>query len=146
MSAPWEAAALCLMGSSATCVLLNVPRRHVLACGAIGTFAFFTALGLGSLGLTPIATSFLASFLTGVVAEVAARVVGSPVALFSVPGVIPLVPGVMAYRAMFALVEERHDLGSSIAVGAVLIAASLAAGLVLAGSLFHLGDRHLDQG
>jgi uncharacterized membrane protein YjjB (DUF3815 family) len=86
-------------------VLFNVPRRYLpacLACAAIGH-------GLRTLVMqfnVPIefATLFGAT-VVGFIAYGLAYRLEAPAALFAIPGIIPLIPGSFAYRAMVGMVS-----------------------------------------
>lgn len=54
-----------------------------------------------------------------------------PVIIFSVGGIIPLVPGGLAYDAMRRFVENDNNLGIQYGVQALLLSGAIAAGLVL---------------
>jgi uncharacterized membrane protein YjjB (DUF3815 family) len=133
-----EKAILCFVGASLTGILFSVPRRALLACGILGTLAWLVAELLMARKVSPIAASFMAAFMVEVLAEVLARAMKLPAICFSIVGVIPLVPGVSAYNAMYAFVMDQHDAGTSYAMRALLVAAAISAGLVMAGSIFRL--------
>jgi uncharacterized membrane protein YjjB (DUF3815 family) len=127
---------LCFAGTASACILFNVPRNTVILCGTIGVLGWFTAIIGQANGFNEVASVFVASLLVAVAAEVAARVMRIPAFCFTVPGVIPLVPGVAAYNAMLAFVTEQHQVGTEHTVHMLLVAAAIAAGLGTAGSLF----------
>lgn len=128
----------CFLGSACSSVLVNVPRRAVLACGIMGNIAWFTSLLLLSLGVSALASNFLAALAVALIAELMARWMQVPVSCFWVPAILPLVPGVSAYRAMYAFVEDQYTVGSQMAVQAILTAGAISGGVMLAGSLFQL--------
>lgn len=129
---------LCFLGSACSSLLVNVPRRAVLACGLMGNIAWFTSLLLIGWGTSVLASNFLAALTVALIAELMARWMQLPVSCFWVPGILPLVPGVTAYRAMYAFVEDQYTLGSQMAVQTLLVAAAISGGIMLAGSLFQL--------
>lgn len=128
--------ALSFAGSASSGVLFNVPRRALVACGLAGNVAWFSFLGFQRAGLSEAAATFVAAFIVAVASEILARVKRMPSPVFSVPGVIPLVPGLYAYHAMYGFVNEQYGEGGSYAVRTLLVAAAIGAGLVMAGSLF----------
>jgi uncharacterized membrane protein YjjB (DUF3815 family) len=67
----------------------------------------------------------------GIVSQFFARSFKMPVIIFSVGGIIPLVPGGLAYNAMRKFVEEEYTLAVEIAVRALMLSGAIAAGLVL---------------
>ncbi len=104
-------------------VLFNVPRRALLFCflaGACGQ-SVRTALALFEVPL--LSATFAGALSVGLVAVVFARRLNVPAGLFSLPGAIPMVPGVFAFRAMLALITlTGHEIAdSSFSLNEVLI-------------------------
>ena len=129
---------LSFAGSASSSVLFNVPRRAILPCGIAGNVAWFGFLGFQATGMSEPAATFLAAFLVAMASEILARIMRMPTSCFSVPGVIPLVPGLYAYHATFGFVNNQYAEGSSYAIRTLLVAAAIGAGLVMAGSLFRM--------
>jgi uncharacterized membrane protein YjjB (DUF3815 family) len=86
-------------------VLFNVPPRYLSACvgcAALGHALRALVMHFG----VPIefATLFAATVL-GFVALLLANRLQAPAMLFAIPGIIPMIPGSFAYRAMIGLVS-----------------------------------------
>jgi uncharacterized membrane protein YjjB (DUF3815 family) len=64
-----------------------------------------------------------------------ARVLKVPSPVLSIPGVIPLVPGSVAYRSVVHLVKGEEILGVELGTRAGLTAVGIASGLLLASAL-----------
>lgn len=79
---------------------------------------------------TVIAT-FAATVVVGVISQFFARSFKMPVIIFSVGGIIPLVPGGLAYDAMRKFVENDNNQAIQIGVQALLLSGAIATGLVL---------------
>lgn len=58
-----------------------------------------------------ILASFLSSFTVGIYSVFISRIRHEPQMLFAIPSVIPLVPGVLAYRAMLGLIKLSENIG-----------------------------------
>ena len=86
-------------------ILFNVPQRTLLiiwGLGALGGLTKFLLLGFE----VNIALSSLAgATLIGVLSVYAAHGKQAPPLVFSIPSVIPMVPGAFAYRMMLGLME-----------------------------------------
>ncbi len=54
-----------------------------------------------------------------------------PVTIFNIPGMVPLVPGGLAYQAVRNLVTGSYQAAASYTVQAIMIAGAIALGLVL---------------
>jgi len=125
------------------CILFNAPRRALLQCGIAGAVGWIAYLQLERGWDTVIAT-FGATVIVGVVSQIFARSFKMPVIIFSVGGVIPLVPGGMAYDAMRRFVEKDYTTAVQIATQAFLLSGAIAAGLVLSevlGQMFRRNNK-----
>jgi len=125
------------------CILFNAPRRALLQCGIAGAVGWIVYLQLERGWDTVIAT-FGATVIVGVVSQIFARSFKMPVIIFSVGGIIPLVPGGMAYDAMRRFVEKDYTAAVQIATQAFLLSGAIAAGLVLSevlGQMFRRNNR-----
>jgi len=112
------------------CILFNAPRRALLQCGIAGAVGWVLYLQLEREWDTVIAT-FGATVVVGVISQIFARSFKMPVIIFSVGGIIPMVPGGMAYDAMRRFVEKDYTAAVQIATQAFLLSGAIAAGLVL---------------
>ena len=106
------------------------PRAVVVAgvaggAGAIG----YSLLVLTSAG--PIAASAVAATVIGFSGGVISRRLRIPPLVIAVSGMVPLLPGLTTYRALFELAVERNYTGLSTLMVATSVALALAAGVVL---------------
>ena len=82
-------------------LLFNVPRRTLFGCTLAGALGYAFRLLLLELGLVGIETgTLLAATLVSVLGIVFGRVWRVPAVVFAVPGLIPFVPGSLAFRAV----------------------------------------------
>ena len=79
-----------------------------------------------------------ASFMIAFASQIFARRLKTPVIVFTLPGLIPLVPGGAAYNMMRAFVEGNTELGFQFATTTFLTAGALALGLSINGAFFQL--------
>ena len=85
-------------------ILFNVPRRTIFSIwslGAMGGLIKFTAMNF-DLGI--VFASFLGAVGIAIVAIQMAHMRNSPPLVFSIPSVIPMVPGVFAYKFMLGMI------------------------------------------
>ncbi|MNB80534.1 hypothetical protein D3C81_380370 [compost metagenome] len=118
------------IASATFCILFNTPRRMLLPCGLAGMLGWMVYLLL-SPDWKPVVATFFATVIVGAVSQIFARVFKMPVIIFSVGGIIPLVPGGLAYDAMRRFVEDDYITALQVAVQALLLSGAIAAGLVL---------------
>ena len=88
-------------------ILFNAPVRALIAVWIGGFIAGITKFSLLStdVGAGMIASTLVASFFVGVFAIPLAKSRGVPDVIIAIPSVIPLVPGVFAYKAMMGLIK-----------------------------------------
>jgi uncharacterized membrane protein YjjB (DUF3815 family) len=86
-------------------ILFNVPQRVLFTIWLFGAFGGVTKLLLLKVGASIILSSFGGSILIGILTIPAAHNSHAPPLVFTIPSVIPMVPGVFAYRMMLGLIE-----------------------------------------
>lgn len=129
------------VASAAFGVLFSVPRRLLLACGLTGMLGWGAYMALLNYEVKSIPAALLASFLATVVSQVLARLYKSPVTTFSVSGIVPLVPGGLAYDAMRHFVQNDYVTALQLAAKVCMISGAIAMGLVLSEVLFQILKR-----
>ncbi|MDE3235707.1 MAG: threonine/serine exporter family protein [Bacteroidota bacterium] len=101
----------CGFGAVGFGILFNVPPRTLFALwvgGAIGGFLKFSLLQL-SAGV--VFASFVGASFIGILSIPIAHFRHVPPMIFSIPSVIPLIPGVFAYRTMLGLIKLTGSIG-----------------------------------
>ena len=117
-------------------VMYQVRGYKILLCGLGGSLTWAVYLLVVNRTGDEIAGFFAATMLISLVSEVLARVVKTPVIMFLVPMLIPLIPGGNLYESTTYLIQNQMGLfGSSIAlllrkVGAIAFGIIFVASLV----------------
>jgi uncharacterized membrane protein YjjB (DUF3815 family) len=93
-------------------VLFNVPQRVLFTVWMFGSIGGFTKLILISFGSNIILASLGGSILIGILTISAAHKRHAPPLVFTIPSVIPLVPGVFAYRMMLGIMQMAGNSGN----------------------------------
>jgi len=99
-------------------ILFNVPSKTLSAIwsgGAVAGFVKFTVLFL-SAGAPAVQSSFFAAFAAGVVSILTAHLLREPPSIFAIPSVIPLVPGVFAYKTMIGFIKLAGNVGDNYSI------------------------------
>lgn len=111
-------------------VLFNAPRRALIQCGLIGMLGWilYYVLVLGEMDVVP-ATVF-GAMLVAVLSQISSKVFKKPVIVFNVSGIIPLVPGGVAYDAMRHFVENDYFTAVQLSAKVMLLAGAIAIGLM----------------
>jgi uncharacterized membrane protein YjjB (DUF3815 family) len=113
-------------------IWFSLPRETLLRAGLVGMGGFLVRSLVTRLGQPLMVGSFFAALFIGVFGYYRARTFHYPRAIFTVTGIIPLVPGVSSYRAILLFSQGNLTLGLENAVQAMFVIASLAAGLTVA--------------
>lgn len=118
--------------SAATSLAMRGPKHTVVPIGLVGLLGWvFFQLGLLIWpGSGPFA-AFLGALAVGLAAEIFARRLHQPTILFIIPGLFPLVPGIMAYRGTLALINGDLNNAAAHWVQTLLFAGGLAVGLTI---------------
>ncbi|WP_244868530.1 threonine/serine exporter family protein [Paenibacillus rhizolycopersici] len=132
------------IASGAFGILFNAPKRTLLQCGLSGMVGWMVYILLES-QMGGVFATVAATFLVGALSQLFARIYKKPVIIFSVAGIIPLVPGGLAYDAMRRFVENQYDLAVELAAKAFLLSGSIAIGLVLSEVLGQLLIRRVPR-
>jgi uncharacterized membrane protein YjjB (DUF3815 family) len=110
-------------------LLFNVPRRALFLCCLVGGVGRLVRLIAVSLGASSVGGSYLGALAVGLLGYLLARTFRMPRMVFTVTGVIPMIPGVPAFGTLLELASGNIDAGLHNAVDTVLIGGALAMGL-----------------
>jgi uncharacterized membrane protein YjjB (DUF3815 family) len=86
-------------------ILFNVPPRTLFAIWYLGALGGITKFWMLDLNLNIILSSLIGASLVGILSVPLAHKIHSPPLIFSIPAVIPMIPGVLAYRMMLGLMK-----------------------------------------
>lgn len=118
------------ISSAAFGIIFNAQRSSLLKCGIVGMSGWFVYFMMTTMGYDAVPASLIASFVVALISQMFARLYKTPIIIFNVAGIIPLVPGGLAYDAMRNFVENDYSLALSLAAKAGLISGAIALGLV----------------
>ena len=129
-------------------VLFNVPVRTLPGCMVCGALGHMLRTVLISLGLGFELASLVGATAVGFIGTAFARRWETPAMVFTVSGVIPMIPGVFAFRAMLGVINLISALDAQAGLAALyetsfnaartgLILGALAVGIAAPTLLFH---------
>ncbi|HWL26534.1 MAG TPA: threonine/serine exporter family protein [Ureibacillus sp.] len=127
-------------------VIFNAPIKAIPICGFVGSIGWMIYYTFMQQGMTEIQATFLAAFVVAIVAQVFARKFKTPMIVFNVSGIIPLVPGGIAYNTMRSIVELDYTRGIEFGMKAFMISGAIAMGLVFAEVIIQITYRLLNKG
>lgn len=103
------AAAIAAMGFS---MIFNIPRRLLWVVAVGGIIAVCTRNFVNfDLGYGPVIGSFIGAFAVSLIAVKAVHIFHVPNHVLTIPSVIPMIPGVLMYRSLFALINMGGVVG-----------------------------------
>ncbi|WP_262393029.1 threonine/serine exporter family protein [Sporolactobacillus inulinus] len=125
----------------ATCafgIIFNIPFKPLLHGGLIGMIGWLIYFFLFQNTGSDLLATFAASLVIAMMSQVAARLWKNPVTLYSVSGIIPLVPGGLSYSVMSRAVDNNYDIAIYFAEKVFVLSGAIAMGLVLAEVIYQL--------
>lgn len=129
-------------GSYSFAILFNSPRKQRSTGGLTGAVGWVAYLAFLNYGLSRLSATFAAAVVVAIISETAGRLRKAPVTIFLLPGIIPLVPGADAYLAMLAFSRGDWASGIDITVKTLFLAAAIAGGSILTGSITRMRKNH----
>jgi uncharacterized membrane protein YjjB (DUF3815 family) len=91
-------------------ILFNVPSRTIFLIWVLAAIGGITKLILVKMGASVILASFAGATLIGILSIPFAHNRHTPPLVLSIPALIPMVPGVFAYRTMIGLIKLTGDI------------------------------------
>ncbi|WP_370331167.1 threonine/serine exporter ThrE family protein [Mycolicibacterium hippocampi] len=120
-----------LAGASLT-VASYAPWRSVVTAGLTAALAELVLIGLGTAGFGQVVASGIAAVGVGVIATLISIRRQSPALVTATAGIMPMLPGLAVFRAVFYLaVDEEFTDGMRQLIAAAAVALALGAGVVL---------------
>ncbi|MGM1045552.1 MAG: threonine/serine exporter family protein [Bacillota bacterium] len=120
------------IASAAFGMIFNAPRKALMQCGFAGMVGWMLYIWLQDMEVKPVMATVVAAFWVTMISYVFAKKYKTPIIVFSVSGIIPLVPGGLAYNALRYVAQDQYDLAVQFGARAFMISGAIAAGLVLA--------------
>ncbi|BDG48310.1 MULTISPECIES: threonine/serine exporter family protein [Parageobacillus] len=118
------------IASAAFGIIFNIPKRLLINCGFVGMAGWIIYFLFAEQRIDDVVATFIASFFVAMISSIFARIYKTPVTIFSVSGIIPLVPGGLAYEAMRHVILNDYNMAISLAAKAFMISGAIAMGLV----------------
>lgn len=127
---------LAFAGSICAGILFNVRGRKLLLTGFSGVVGWMVYIWFSGMTGSSMVSIFAGAVAVGVFSETAARVFKSPAAVFSIPGIFPIVPGIAAYETIqFLFSNNLQEAGQKI-VETLSGAGAIAFGILLVTAAF----------
>ncbi|MCM3569162.1 threonine/serine exporter family protein [Neobacillus mesonae] len=119
-------------------ILFNAPKETLIKCGLTGAGGWLIYYVLNGYSEDAVLATLAATIFIAVLSHQLAKFYKTPVIIFSVAGIIPLVPGGMAYDAMRNFVENDYNTAIGLAAKVFMLAGTIAFGLVFSEVINHI--------
>ncbi|MDQ0345361.1 threonine/serine exporter family protein [Lederbergia wuyishanensis] len=113
-------------------IIFNAPRKALFHCGVVGMAGWFVYIVMIDSGVDVVHAAFSGAFIVAIIGHIMAKRNKTPIIVYIVAGIIPLVPGGTAYDAMRHVASNDYSNAIPLAMKAFIIASSIAMGLVFA--------------
>ncbi|GGA64541.1 threonine/serine exporter family protein [Ornithinibacillus halotolerans] len=118
------------IASAAFGILFNAPKNVLIQCGFNGMAGWIVYFLLVQEGMDSVPATILAAMLVAIISRFFSKRYKTPIIIFNVSGIIPLVPGGMAYNAMRSFVQHDYINAVQYSAKVMLLAGGIAMGLM----------------
>lgn len=131
------------LGSLGYAVQARMPARLLAWGGLLGLAGWAADVAGRSLEFSAAGAVLVAALVVGLLAEALARRRHLPATVLMVPAILPLVPGLLAFHTMEALVHRQTSLMLTDGMDTLMVSGAIALGIALATSLARKVSRGL---
>ncbi len=123
-------------------ITLGVPKKFLWYAGLVGAVGWLVYLLLGAAGASTVASMFVAALAVAMISHIFARIKKTPVTLFLIAGILPLVPGVGMYRIVYNLITSNNSLAGYYFSETMQIAGMIALAIFIMDTLFRIFQKN----
>ncbi len=114
-------------------VVFDAPKKLFFPAGIVGAVGWMMGQTFGIVFDLPLVmVNFIGAFTLGIMSHIMARVYKEPSTIFLTPGIIPFVPGGMAYDATSSIILSDYFGAVNIILEVIISAGSIAVGILFA--------------
>ncbi len=123
---------LAFFGSIFPVILFNIDRKKIIWTGFAGSFGWAAYLVVYNFYIPSVAlSSFVGALVVGIYSEIMARWLKTPAVQFSIPGIFPLVPGIMAYMTISSIVKQNYSAAAYMGVQTLAAGGAISFGIMI---------------
>lgn len=119
-------------------IVFNLKGKHLIFAALGGSLTWFFYIMCTDLSFSIIASLFAASIFGGIYSEVLARILKTPVTVFVICAIIPLVPGSGMYYTMLESIRGNVYGSLSSFLNTLSSAGAIAIGILLVSSIMKI--------
>lgn len=126
----------------AVAVIFGVPKKFLGYSGLVGAVGWFVYLLIKNLGCSTVVSMFFAALVVALISHSFARIMKTPVTLFLIAGILPLVPGVGMYRIVYNLIKNDNSLAGFYFNETIQIAGMIALAIFIMDTIFRIFQKN----
>lgn len=111
-------------------ILFNAPKKEVIYCGLTGALGWTVYYGMTQQEINSVLASLVATFCLTILARGFAVVRKSPVTVYLLPGIFPLVPGAGIYYTAYYLFIGNNEMSGFKGLETLEIAGAIVFGII----------------
>ncbi len=119
-------------------VIIGVPKIFLWQAGLVGAVGWLVYLLLEPTGLSVPGRMFFAALMVALISHSFARLLKTPVTLFLIAGILPLVPGVGMYRIVYNLITNNNSLAGHYMNETIQTAGMIALAIFIMDTIFRV--------
>ncbi|MFV0343492.1 MAG: threonine/serine exporter family protein [Anaerocolumna sp.] len=123
-------------------IIIGVPRKFLGHAGFVGAVGWLVYLSLLKVGLSLVAVMFYAALVVSLISHSFARWKKTPVTLFLIAGILPLVPGVGMYRIVYNLITNNNAMAAYYFNQTIQLAGMIALAIFIMDTIFRLFQKN----
>ena len=118
--------------------LFNCPQKHIVRSAIAGGFGWVAYYYVSKWGGSLIVSTLIGTIVLSICCETCARVYKDAVSVFTIPAILPLVPGAGVYHTLVALIGGDYSLAMINGINTLGCALSIAIGIIMISSIFKI--------
>lgn len=120
----------------AVAIIFGVPKKFLIYSGLVGAVGWLVYLLIRNIGGNYIVSMFFAALVVAFISHSFARIFKTPVTLFLIAGILPLVPGVGMYRIVYNLLANNNSQAAFYFSETIQIAGMIALAIFIMDTIF----------
>lgn len=120
------------------CILFHVPKKHILLSSFVGGCGWLIYTYFNTMGISKVLACFIGACAVAFLSGLFAKFFKEATTIYTIPGILPLVPGAGMYYTMLAILEGDLQKTASVGIETLLMAGAISVALLVIASLFNL--------
>lgn len=117
-------------------IILEVPKKFVFLSACIGAFGWFIYLNVTGQNHSAVTGTFVAAIFIALISHCMARLFKSPVTVFLIAGILPLVPGKGMYDTVYEILKHDMKEAGNNFTETIMIAGAIALAFFIMDAIF----------